>query len=948
MERQTGDCCTMMRSRQKHKPRGSDPSLVALSEDSLINNDSKDVVKMGCASWKHLLLSLLGFGGMCLLCYSYGSYMSGGASIIETKITKSKPAPSYKTPTINGTPHDKKKMKKTEACDGFEGIYHIQSGDVGGAAATIFFQFVIAQLIYAEDHNYKPWVFFNNISHHVYDQEIHNATRSQTTVQFTMMKGMQVAHKSDNRLARAAYPGKPYTEETLHPHSFSMTGDGVWENYFEAVSDFNPAEKDMSCEPKPLLTMDIWLITPGLHIYADWTPRMWRYDVLPDYMQQRHLTLREWLTPQRIRAHDIAQKYIRVKAHLMEQAEQLLRSRIVSIRKDDVTRNCVGMHIRWSDKGGGRRLIDVDEFLPYVDTFLQNGGNCVMVATDSGRVLEHIALKWPMHVRDLLVSQGDHVIRSNDVTPVFEIKQKADKLVSHHRTNTEVLVDILALSKCKFILHGHSAVSDAAMYLNGDLIYQSVNLEDPDDLSLDEYGAMVKDVLIRQVGINHSRYFPRPWWKQLSATIGKGSGGEHTAANVCDDSNGVLRIAIGGGDDFSFGMTFFHFVLNQLLYADMQNLKPWVHLEKEAAAAVYDDVVHHHVNNEELSFEMASGVNVPKIGKDSKSDKQKDYYPGDIGAPSSTLTTTKVTVAGNGVWRSYFAPVSDFDPRHHAGELSCKNTPLISLDKTMVSTGLHKLAPWSVKSFKYSGMPDHAWRGRTTNNRTDPAIESSHNIELAEWMYPMRAKAHEIVKKYYKPHPFIWERVQEVNPIDHKEANKKSMRCLAMHIRQGDKEGYGKRKPSRIRDFKPYVEAFLNVMDDINSNKKPQAKSSHIYLATDSWRVVDAISENWPSSLTSRIRSQGERIVRSVRWVPAHLLEPDNHHRVNLEALVDIMAMSKCQFLLHGFSTVAEAAIYMNLDLHTRSINLDDPSHISVEEFENLVRADMNKPVINT
>ena len=943
----------MMRSRQKHKPRDSDPSLVVLSEDSLVKNDSKDAVNMKCISWNKFLLLLLGFGVIFLLCHSYASNISNGLIgefTIETKATKSasKSVPSHKTPTITDdtTDTDKKETKKNQACDGFEGIYHIQSGDVGGAAATIFFQFVIAQLIYAEDHNYKPWVFFNNISHHVYDQEIHNATQSQTTVQFTMMKGMQVTRKSDIRLARAAYPGKPYTEEPLHPHSFSMTGDGVWENYFEAVSDFNPSDKDTSCEAKPLLTMDIWLITPGLHIYADWTPRMWRYDVLPDYMQQRHLPLREWLTPQRLRAHDIAQKYIRVRPHLWEQAEQLLRSNSGSIQEDNDTRNCVGIHIRWSDKGGGRRLIGVDEFLPYVETFLQNGGNCVMVATDSGRVLEHIALKWPMHIRAVLTSQGEHVIRSNDVTPVFEIKGKSDKLVSHHRTNTEVLVDILALSKCKFILHGHSAVSDAAMYLNGDLIYQSVNLEDPDDLSLNEYGAMVKDILIRQVAVNHTKYFPRPWWEQSSTMIGKNVGGEKAADDICDGYNGILRIAIGGGADFSFGMTVFHFVLNQLLYADMQHLKPWVHLEKEEATAVYDDAVHQQ-NNEVISFEMLSGVNVQEMGTDSKSDSQKGYYPGNIGAPNSTMTKTKVTVAGNGVWSSYFAPVSDFDPSHHAGASSCKKTPLLSLDKAMVFPGLHKLAPWSVKTFKYSGMPDHAWRGKTSSNRTDPTIESPHRAKLADWMYPMRAKAHEIVKKYYKPHPFIWERVQEVNPIDRNEVNKKATCCLAVHIRQGDKEGYGKRKPSRIRNFKPYVEAFLNVMDDMYSNKESPTKSSHIYLATDSWRVVDKISESWAPSLTSRIRSQGDRVVRSVRWVPAHLLEPDNHHRVNLEALVDILAMSKCQFFLHGFSTVAEAAIYMNIDLHTRSVNLDDPGHISVEEFQDLVHTDMNKPVQN-
>ena len=915
----------MMRSRQKHKPHDSHQSDF-ISEDRSLNSGSKDAGRRFCTSWKTCLPVLV-----CgLVLYYFNSSVDSGVGGGESRVAKKTPTPATKSS------HDK--LATNHACDGFDGIYHIQSGDVGGAAATIFFQFVIAQLIYAEDHNYKPWVHFNNISHHVYDQEFHNATQSQTTVQFNMMKGMQVEHRSDVRLHRAAYPGKPYPEEPLHPHSFSMTGNGVWETYFEAVSDFVPGDK--SCELKPLLTMDIWLITPGLHIYAEWTPRMWRYDVLPDYMQQRHLTLREWLTPQRIRAHDITQKYIRVKPYLWEQAEQLLVSKSKS--RSDGPRNCVGMHVRWSDKGGGRRLIDVDEFLPYVERFLQNGGNCVLLATDSGKVLQHVDLNWPEHVRAVLSSQGENVVRSNDETPVFEI-QKSGRLVSHHRTNTEVLVDILALSKCKFILHGHSAVSDAAMYLNGDLIYQSVNLEDTDDLSLDEFGSLVKDVIVRQVGIDRPKYFAGPWWQQPSHGISSEVRDERPAKNsACDGYRGILHIAIGGGDEFSFGMTFFHLILNQLLYADMYNLKPWVHLEREEAKAVYDDAVHIK-NKEQLSLEMLTGMKVQLIQTDAKVDGQVANYPGDVDTQIATLTRTKVIITGNGVWNSYFAPVSDFDPNDHVDLSSCKDTPLVSLNKTMVSTGLHKWAPWSVKSFRYSGMPDHKWWTKPVSDGIDSPMESSQHARLADWYFPMRAKAHDIIKKYYRPHPFIWKRVHEVNPraSNGNQTGKVQPPCLAVHIRQGDKEGYGKRKPSRIRDFKPYIEAFLRVTDGSAGYKNSQAYASHVYLATDSWRVMDAISENWSTNLTSRIRSQGERVVRSVRWVPAHLLEPRNHHRVNLEALVDILAMSKCQFLLHGFSTVSEAAIYTNLDLHTRSVNLDDQGHISVQEFEGLVRADI-------
>merc|ERR1712232_1438612 len=82
-------------------------------------------------------------------------------------------------------------------------------------------------------------------------------------------------------------------------------------------------------------------------------------------------------------------------------------------------------------------------------------------------------------------------------------------------------------------------------------------------------------------------------------------------------------------------------------------------------------------------------------------------------------------------------------------------------------------------------------------------------------------------------------------------------------------------------------------------------------------------------------RTQGPYVVRSSWKWPAHMLE--NHHRTNSEALVDILAMSKCQFLLHGNSAVSEAAIYLNFDLHHQSVNWEDPDRMSVPQFEQLV-----------
>ena len=60
------------------------------------------------------------------------------------------------------------------ACDDYRGVLHIECGDFGGAGGTIFFQFIVAQLIYAEEHRLLPFIHMDNFSHLVYDEAVHN------------------------------------------------------------------------------------------------------------------------------------------------------------------------------------------------------------------------------------------------------------------------------------------------------------------------------------------------------------------------------------------------------------------------------------------------------------------------------------------------------------------------------------------------------------------------------------------------------------------------------------------------------------------------------------------------------------------------------------------------------------------------------------------------------
>jgi Glycolipid 2-alpha-mannosyltransferase len=211
-------------------------------------------------------------------------------------------------------------------------------------------------------------------------------------------------------------------------------------------------------------------------------------------------------------------------------------------------------------------------------------------------------------------------------------------------------------------------------------------------------------------------------------------------------------------------------------------------------------------------------------------------------------------------------------------------------------------------------VPDHLWK-------------PSH-VTLKDWYWPMRKKGHDMVRKYFRFLPYLDRMAnQEVNPTV--DANNTVVPCLAIHFRNSFKKG-GHRKHVKAKEFQPYMEAFQ------------RAGGTSIYIATDSHRVFELMtsSDEIPDSLQEMIRSQGRYVVRSSggmknKW---QIHELEGHHRTNSEVLLDVLAMSKCHMLLHGFSTTSEATIYLNPSLHNNSVNIEDPDRLSPEAFEHLAR----------
>jgi hypothetical protein len=898
-----------------------------------------------------------------------------------------------------------------QSCSGkYRGVLLIRQTDLLGGAGTALLQLVIGQLLYAHEHHLAPWIHLDNSSRVVYDPVIHGARAAApphgrrlqhqhergvaATTQVRVVTNVTwIKRPAQYRHFREAVPGPPVLVEgggmeeyqtTLEELVASTGTDGIWEHYFEPVNPHRRgcASSSVSAAsasvgragfPLPHVTLPLYLITPGLHGYSSTlATQAWRYDYLPSYVTQSHLPLQQWLEPRRIRAHGAIQQYIRFRPHLRE-----LARRVNPDCRLNSESSCLGLHIRHSDKAAGRRIVPVREFLPYAKEFVRNGGRSVYVATDSTLVWDEIQRDWPVSVtkrlRVLHIASAsttaskkhpNHKIhRSSDQRAVFDLEDAPSDNINnnnrghrhhhhHHDTNQQALVEILALSNCQFLVHGLSAMSEAAIWVNLDLHNASVNLEansdedDPVRWTPAMFGSLVRKALANEPPSS----WPNPvndlkdWWKDEVAQDFVTHNGEapligasrisppSSLDDPCRRYEGVLHIrSVRKGS--TTAAAFFIDVANHLLYAELHRLLPIVHLDPNEAELLYDPSLPHR-NQSSLVVKFLFGhdrtaMNAPLV--------QSTYYGTQDTEPPLLLpgkpqvlegiqwNASSVVAEGSGIWDDYFEPLHDIS--YLSTFETCKALPSMTLSAAHVSMlALH--APWALRAWRYDGVPAGLWDDAPSRPGSDLTVtERSQSKQAA-----LRRKGLEIVGRYFRFRPYLLQQAERVNPAPSHGVNATS--CLAVHIRVGPKQGRH-RSLVKADAYLPYLEAFV------------RGGGNTIYVATDSHRALQYVQTTCPEPVKSRIRSAGRYVVRSrmssphMDSVPTHLLE--NHHRVNAETLVDVLALSRCDMMLHSSSTVAEAAVYLNDRLALepeRTVNLEVPEaqRISAADFEALTR----------
>jgi len=413
------------------------------------------------------------------------------SSYSEETTTTSSCSSFLQTEDFSTTSSSSNTQRTTTSCDGYDGVLLISRGDRGGASGTIFFLYVISMLRWCEQHNYKPWIHFNPYSQYIYDPIVHSSTNNTDTI--TFLQGMEIEWARDeNDPIGYTFPGRPLrTTESLVPHNYSLKDGttGVWEHYFEPIS----SSDIRSCAHKPLVEMSTNHLLPGLHSLSPWTPQAWRYSSSPFITNTTKLTksnvsFRNWIQYQReVLAVDIVQRYIQFKPTM----ERRVRCILYNTTSTTTPKNTLvlGLHIRHGDKAPSRKRIPVIKFLSFCKAFVQiltttNTTTIqIYVATDSSLVWNEIHDTWPKYITQHLIRQPNVRALSSSKKAAFE--QTTNNSTTQHRSTIEALTDLLALSKCHYLIHGWSALTEAAIYLNPQqFIQQRNNTVDLDDHEL--------------------------------------------------------------------------------------------------------------------------------------------------------------------------------------------------------------------------------------------------------------------------------------------------------------------------------------------------------------------------------------------------------------------------------------------------------------------------------
>ena len=335
----------------------------------------------------------------------------------------------------------------------YDGVLMIIATDRHAGFSTAVFSYVTNHILYANMFNLLPWVYFHPMS----TGPIFSTTDNRGSVDLNLL----LNSSSEIGCRRQKEPNPPSLSRAITPHNATrfLPPHGLWDDYFYPISAYRPS---LNC-PIKIFHIAQRCVFPGIHHIADWAVRSWKY-----HQQDLDVFDESWYRSKRNVGSIIVEKYIRPLPIFRTATEDLY----FQMSSTHFAVVILGIHARGTDKAAGRRLIHFEEYLKYATAFLS-----ALPTSVTGKIF--LASDDVRFFSEFSKSNISHHIYSFNNTKLSGSKHAPFRVHASSRriVNAEVLKDIVMLSKCDFLVHGHSTVSESAIYMNFKLHSQSVNIE---------------------------------------------------------------------------------------------------------------------------------------------------------------------------------------------------------------------------------------------------------------------------------------------------------------------------------------------------------------------------------------------------------------------------------------------------------------------------------------
>ncbi len=269
----------------------------------------------------------------------------------------------------------------------------------------------------------------------------------------------QILYAEEHNLLPVVYFG-PWSVDGPNAYHDPEKGDNMWDYYFEPVAGYTYSDiQALIADPKePVTEKNLVYLNDDVLSYLHGGNPESIYNYPYGYYTYLDENVDDWYARQRHKAQGLMAKYICVKEELVAEVDGFVENNF----KDH---QVLGLHIRGTDKGCATeaehlsRIIPPEKYFRHINEYIQQHPDAkIFLATDQAQYVTQVQGKYPGRVLTQSTILSDSQVNSF---------QKADG--KNYLKGKEVLLDCIILSRCHKLLKCTSAVGEYAFYFNAGL-----------------------------------------------------------------------------------------------------------------------------------------------------------------------------------------------------------------------------------------------------------------------------------------------------------------------------------------------------------------------------------------------------------------------------------------------------------------------------------------------